>query len=155
MLTGDVVADLLGLVPLPREGGMWAQTWLDEDGSGIYFLMTPGSFSALHRLDRPELWHHYAGAPVNMLLLGPDPGRTSTFLLGDDLVAGQRPFYGVAPGVWMGARSAGDWSLVGTTMAPPYHEDGFELGVRDELAELFPNATEAIYSYLPRKPDDA
>ncbi len=35
------------------------------------YRMRPGDFSALHRLGGPELWHHYAGASVQMLLLEP------------------------------------------------------------------------------------
>ena len=119
-MTGDEVARLLGLAPMPIEGGRWTQTWRDEHGSAIYFLMQPGDFSAMHRLDGPELWHHYAGAAVQMLLLDQD-GQVNRPVLGDDLSAGQRPFVAVPAGVWMGARTTGDWSLVGTTMAPPFH----------------------------------
>ncbi len=147
MMTGPEVIELLNLKPLPHEGGQWAQTWLDDAGSGIYFLMQDGDFSALHRLRGPELWHHYGGAPVQMLLLDPEVESHSLFVLGDDLVTGQRPFYGVEPGVWMGARTMGEWSLVGTTMAPPYHSDGFELGSRDDLAREFPSATELIPAF--------
>ncbi len=151
-LTADDVIDLLGLVPLPAEGGYWAQTWLDAHGSGIYFLMRPGDFSAMHRLRGPELWHHYAGDPVTLLLLGPDDDAPSTDagntverrVLGDDLKADQRPFAAVAPGVWMGAATTGDWSLVGTTMAPAFDAADFELGDRAALQERYPEAAAEI-----------
>lgn len=146
-MTGAEVAELLGLAPLPSEGGMWARTWRDENSTAIYYLMQPGDFSALHRLDGPELWHHYAGHPVEMLLLEPD-GAARRLLLGDDLEAGERPFVAVPGGVWMGAGTTGDWSLVGTTMAPPYREDGFELGSFDELADLYPEAAYLIARYV-------
>ena len=146
-MTGAEVAELLGLAPLPSEGGMWARTWRDENGSAIYYLMQPDDFSALHRLDGPELWHHYAGDPVEMLLLEPDGGVRRP-LLGDDLAAGERPFVAVPGGVWMGAGTTGDWSLVGATMAPPYREEGFELGCFAELADLYPDATDLIARYV-------
>ncbi|MCE2530036.1 MAG: cupin domain-containing protein [Acidimicrobiia bacterium] len=146
-MTGAEVARLLGLAPLPSEGGMWAQTWRDESGTAIYYLMQPGDFSALHRLDGPELWHHYAGHPVEMLLLEPD-GGARRLLLGDDLAAGERPFVAVPGGVWMGAATTGDWSLVGTTMAPPYREEGFELGSFAELVDLYPDAAALIARYV-------
>ena len=146
-MTGAEVSRLLGLAPLPIEGGMWAQTWRDSDSSAIYYLMQPGDFSALHRLDGPELWHHYAGAPVEMLLLEPD-GSARLVLLGDDLAAGERPFVAAPAGVWMGAGTTGDWSLVGTTMAPPYREEGFELGSYAELVERYPDAAEMIARYV-------
>ena len=61
-MNADQVISLLGLEPLPAEGGMWTRIWLDDHGSAIYFLMRPGDFSAMHRLDAPEIWHHYLGA---------------------------------------------------------------------------------------------
>ncbi len=142
-MTADQVIDLLGLEPLPVEGGMWAQTWRDGHGSAIYFLLRPEDFSAMHRLDGPELWHHYAGAAVEMLLLFPD-GSVTRPVLGGDLAAGQRPMAAVPAGVWMGAATAGEWSLVGATMAPPYHEDGFEPGVLSDLAGRYPAAAADI-----------
>lgn len=146
-MTGSEVVDILGLSPLPVEGGMWARTWKDEHGSGIYYLLQPGDFSALHRLDAPELWHHYAGDPVQMLLLEPE-GRVRAPVLGDDLAAGQRPCVAVRTGVWMGARTAGDWSLVGATMAPPYREEGFELGEAADLVNRYPAAADQIRHYV-------
>ena len=86
-MTGGDVVGLLGLVPLGEEGGMWREVWRDEQSTAIYFLLQPGDFSAMHRLDGPELWHHYAGAAVEMLLLGPD-GSVEQPVLGDDLGAG-------------------------------------------------------------------
>ena len=126
---------------------MWARTWRDENGTAIYYLMQPDDFSALHRLDGPELWHHYAGDPVEMLLLEPD-GVVRRPLLGDDLAAGERPFVAVPGGVWMGAMTTGDWSLVGATMAPPYREEGFELGCYAELVALYPDAADSIALYV-------
>ncbi len=151
-MNAEDVADLLGLEPLAREGGRWAQTWRDRDSCAIYFLLAPGDFSALHRLDAPEMWHHYAGAPVAMLLLGGEP-LVARPILGDDLAAGQRPFVPVPIGVWMGAATTGEWSLVGTTMAPPFEEDGFELGTLDSLVEQYPSAAADIASYIrPEEP---
>ena len=146
-MTGAEVVALLGLSPLPVEGGMWARTWKDEHGSGIYYLLQPGDFSALHRLDATELWHHYAGDPVEMLLLEPG-GRVQAPILGDDLGAGQRPCVAVRAGVWMGARTVGDWSLVGATMAPPYRGEGFELGGAAELMDRYPAAADRIPRYV-------
>ncbi len=142
-MTGPEVAELLDLSPLPHEGGRWARTWKDDHSSAIYYLLQPDDFSAMHRLDGPELWHHYAGAAVEMLLLGPQ-GRVQCPVLGDDLVAGQRPLVAVPTGVWMGARTTGAWSLVGATMSPPYRDDAFELGCAADLVARFPEAADRI-----------
>lgn len=142
-MTGDEVTSLLGLEPLPDEGGMWAQTWRDEHGAAIYFLVRPTDFSAMHRLDIAELWHHYAGAPVAMLLLHPD-GSSERPMLGDDLAAGHRPIVGVPSGVWMGAETTGEWSLTGTTTAPPWEPECFHLGDPHLLAQAYPEAAADI-----------
>lgn len=150
-MTGAEVARLLGLEPLPLEGGLWSQIWRDEHGTAIYFLMRPGDFSAMHRLDITELWHHYAGAPVDMLLLEPG-GTTRRPVLGDELSNGQRPFVAVPAGVWMGAATLGEWSLVGTTMAPPFHQEGFELGRLEELVEQYPSVAADIAGLVRKEP---
>lgn len=137
------IIELLELEPLPEEGGRWKLAWIDERCGAIYYLMQPGDFSAMHRLTGPELWHFYAGSPVEMVLLDPD-GSVRRPTLGPDLVAGERPLQPVATGVWMGASTTGAWTLVGTTMAPPYDPAGFELGDRDELVAAYPAAADAI-----------
>ncbi len=135
--------ELLGLEPLAGEGGQWAQTWRDQHSSAIYFLLRPGDFSALHRLGGVELWHHYAGAAVEMLLLGSD-GKVFRPRLGDDLAAGERPVVPIEAGTWMAAGTTGDWSLVGTTMAPRFDDVSFELGERSTLSAAYPDAARDI-----------
>lgn len=142
-LTSGEVIDLLGLEPLPEEGGMFRQTWRSPHGTAIYFLLRPGDFSAMHRLTGPELWHHYAGATAPMLLLHPD-GSVGRPRLGDDLFAGERPVVAVEAGVWVGAETTGDWTLLGTTMAPAYDPDGFVLGHRESLMARYPEASDDI-----------
>ena len=142
MRASDIIG-LLGLELLPHEEGYFTETWRDEHSSAIYYVMRSGNFSAMHRQDRPELWHHYAGAAVEMLLLAPD-GSIATPTLGDDLGRGQRPCVAVPAGTWLGAATTGEWSLVGTTMAPPFEQEGFELGDGAELTASYPAAADAI-----------
>lgn len=138
-LRASDIVRILELEPLPSEGGMWVQSYRDDHSSAIYFLIQDGDFSAMHRLPGPEIWHFHAGAPAQMLLLFPD-GASLEPILGSDLASGQRPQVAVPPGVWQGASSTGDWSLLGTTMAPPYREDSFELGDGSLLGAHFPAA---------------
>jgi len=142
-LTPEQIVDLLELEPLSHEGGMFRRVWHNDYGSAIYFLLRPGDFSALHRLSGPELWHFYAGAPALLLLLHPD-GSIERHFLGADLLAGHRPLAPVEAGVWMGAETTGEWTLLGTTMAPPYDPEGFELADRDELVPDYPAAADDI-----------
>jgi predicted cupin superfamily sugar epimerase len=140
---GEQVAVLLGLEPLPDEGGLFRRTHLDAHSSAIYYLLLAPEFSALHRLGATETYHWYAGSPLRLLLLGPD-GRVDEPVLGPDVGDGQRPQVVVAAGTWQGSSSAGEWSLVGTTTAPPFDWAHFELGDRAGLAAAYPPAAVRI-----------
>ena len=100
---------ILGLEPLPDEGGMFRQMYKDGSGTAIYFMVADGDFSALHLLDAPEIYHWYGGAPLDLLLLGPD-GDAERVLVGPNLLEGQRPQVVVPAGVWQGSSSTGHWS---------------------------------------------
>ena len=140
---GERVAELLGLEPLPDEGGLFRRTFIDAHASAIYFLLIAPDFSALHRLTATEIYHWYAGSPLRLLLLG-GAGDVSEPVLGPDLAAGQRPQIVVPTDVWQGSSSTGAWSLVGTTTAPPFDWDGFELGERAALTAGYPEAAGRI-----------
>lgn len=142
-LQADDVASLLDLSPLPYEGGRWGQTWIDEHSSAIYYLLAPDDFSALHRLPSTELYHFYAGDPVELALLLPD-GSWHTAVLGSDLAAGQRPTTQVPAGTWQGSRTLGEWSLLGTTVAPPFTFQSLEMGEPAALRHTYPGAVQLI-----------
>ena len=142
-MTVEEIIALLALEPLPVEGGLYAVTHADQHGSAIHFLLRPPDFSALHRLTTAETYHHYAGAPVQLVLLHPD-GSVTRPVLGSDLAAGQRPQIRVPADVWQGSSSTGEWSLIGTTMAPPYDPAGVTFAGRDELLDRWPAAATDI-----------
>jgi predicted cupin superfamily sugar epimerase len=146
MLVGTTREELireLELAPLPVEGGMFCQTYKDEHSTAIYYLVGPGDFSGLHRLTYPEVFHFYAGAAARMLLLNPD-GSVEEPVLGVDFTAGERPQVVVSPGTWQGTETLGEWTLLGTTMAPGYTEECFELGDCRDLVEQYPAARKRI-----------
>ena len=58
-------------------------------GSALYFLVTPDAQIALHRIRSDQLYHHYFGDPLDVLMLFPD-GTDALVTIGDDLQAGQR-----------------------------------------------------------------
>ncbi|MFP5488106.1 MAG: cupin domain-containing protein [Acidimicrobiia bacterium] len=154
---GRRIIQLLGLEPIPIEGGLFHQTWrLVADrpipagtvvGTAIYAALTDDddSFSAMHRLDEVEIWHFYAGDPVELLLLHPD-GSVETPILGPDVLGGQQPQIVVPIGTWMGGAllDGGVFSLFGTTMAPGFTPGSFETGDRDELIAGWPSAADRI-----------
>lgn len=144
------VAALLGLEPLPDEGGRFRRMHIDAHSSAIYYLLVAPEFSALHRLRSTEVYHWHGGSPLRLLLLAPDGGVAEP-VLGPDLAAGQRPQLIVPAGIWQGASPDGEFSLVGTTMAPPFTRSDFELGIRADLTRAYPQARYRI-EHLTRSP---
>ncbi|MGH3898097.1 MAG: cupin domain-containing protein [Pseudonocardiaceae bacterium] len=140
---GERIARLLGLERLPREGGHFRRTYLDAYSSVIYFMLLAPDFSALHALDGVETYHWYAGSPLRLLLLHPG-GQIEQPVLGPDLAVGARPQCVVPAGVWQGSSPLGEWTLVGTTMAPAFDWSIFHLGRRAELLAGWPHAAPQI-----------
>ncbi|HJO41229.1 MAG: cupin domain-containing protein [Acidimicrobiales bacterium] len=142
--TAEEISDILDLEPLPLEGGMWTQTFKDKNSTGIYYLLSKNNFSAMHKLEATEIYHYYAGAPAQMLLLD-SVGKIEEPVLGADLDSGHRPQIIVESGVWQGSRTTGEWTLLGTTMAPPYSQEMFQLADREELLKGWPDIEQKIY----------
>lgn len=131
MTPAEIIA-ALGMQPHP-EGGWYVQTFRDNPTGGrghstaIYFLLERGQSSAWHRvIDAAEVWHHYAGASLELTVEGP-AGGLETMRLGSDILVGERPQAIVPANTWQTARSLGDWTLVGCTVAPGFDFKVFEL----------------------------
>ncbi|MEU8591854.1 cupin domain-containing protein [Streptomyces sp. NPDC048664] len=147
MTPDDLIAHY-GLEPIPREGGRFHRTWTGPprgdgraEGTAIVALLTgdPDDYSALHRLPTDEVWHHYLGDPLELLLLEPG-GATGTVLLGPDVLGGQHVQFTVPAGTWMGGRVAagGAWTLFGCTMAPGFTDETYEHGDAAALTARYP-----------------
>ena len=124
-LSADEVIRLLRLQPHP-EYGFYRETWRDAASTAIYFLLKAGQRSLWHRIPQAELWHHYAGDPLELSIATPGSAVVH-IVLGADLANGQQPQAVVAPGAWQSARSLGAWTLVGCTVAPPFDFATFEV----------------------------
>lgn len=170
-----------GLEPLPVEGGYFRVTWVSPQlwqepghgaspgshsvpprscGSVIYYLLTdePLGFSALHVLDTDEVYHFYAGDPVELYLFG-EAARSDTAIqsdtslqqvrrieLGTDFSAGQVP-QAVVPGdTIQGSRliGKGKWALLGTSMTPAYADSHFKIIYRKEMLDQYPDCRQII-----------
>ncbi|WP_433271764.1 cupin domain-containing protein [Actinosynnema sp. CS-041913] len=142
-MTPDEAVELLGLAELPVEGGHFGQSWRSVEASAIYYLLRAPEFSGLHRLTNLEIYAYHAGAPLRMLLLRPD-GTVEEPVVGLDLAAGQRPQIAVEPGVWQASEPAGDWSLVGTVVVPPYTDDVVTFAKAADLEPVYPTHAERI-----------
>jgi len=162
MLTADKIIALLNLKPHPEEGGYFVETYRSSEtisekalpsrykgvrsfGTAIYYLLTPETFSTMHRLQSDEIFHFYLGAPVEMLQLWPD-GSGRILILGTDIMNGMKPQVVIPKGVWQGARlfKDGKFALLGTTVSPGFDFSDYEFGHRDELVKSYPKFRELI-----------
>lgn len=139
--SAEEVIRRLGLAPLPKEGGFFRETYRSDlsvfvgdppvqrsAGTAIHYLLTPESFSSLHRLRFDEVYHFYSGDPVRLVLLSAE-GDLREVVLGRDLDRGQTCQAVASAGHWQGSRlmPGGRWALLGTTMAPGFAFADFEL----------------------------
>jgi len=165
----DAAKDLieaLGLSPLPIEGGYFAERYRSERTfedpslpaggpqsrhlySAIYYLLTPDTKSALHRLRSDEVFHFYFGDPVEQLQLYPD-GTSHIIHLGPNPLAGETPQFLVPAGVWQGSRliPGGRFALMGTMVVPGFDFADYEHGDLDTLRARYPDRADMVRQLL-------
>ena len=126
-MNAEALIAQLKLQPHP-EGGHFRESFRDDGVKGgrahstaIYFLLKAGERSRWHRVDAAEVWHFYRGAPLELRV-----GK-AIHILGPEIEKGQQPQLIVPPGEWQAARSLGDYTLVGCTVAPGFEFEKFEL----------------------------
>lgn len=152
----DEIKSLLHLQPHPREGGFFAETYRSAEtcvtsaggrslATAIYYLLTPKSFSEMHRLPGDEMFHFYLGDPVEMLQLYPG-GSSEIILLGADISRGMKLQHVVPRGTWQGShlRTGGSFALLGTTMSPGFAYEDYASGKAVDLLRQWPQQTEMI-----------
>jgi predicted cupin superfamily sugar epimerase len=143
-VTADEIIEHLQLRRHP-EGGWYAETWrapvdpnaprLRAAGSAIYYLLHGHEQSRWHRVDAGEIWHWYAGDPLQLSLYDqsgpagapPPEARIEHLRLGPDLRAGEAPQRLVPPGRWQRATCLGAFTLVGCTVSPAFEFERFEM----------------------------
>lgn len=132
-LTADDIVKIFDLAPHP-EGGFFKETFRDAGrapgerafSTAIYYLLRKEDSSAWHRVDASEVWHWYAGAPLELSIRSEGQDAIKS-ILGTDIKAGQVPQIVVPAHAWQSARPLGGWVLVGCTVAPGFEFEGFEL----------------------------
>ena len=155
-MTADEIKALLNLHPHPMEGGHFRRTYtsvgtvelprgIRPQGTAIYYLLEPGTFSEMHVLDSDEIFHFYLGDPVEMLQLHPDR-RSAFFTLGPELAAGQHVQLVVPAGVWQGTRLVGEGkvALLGCSVTPGFDFADYRSGSYADLAAKWPAEAERI-----------
>lgn len=162
--TPNDIIRLLGLSPLPREGGWYRETWkvtqssvlnpgdkVEPSATAIYYLLTAGQHSKLHQLPKPEIYFYHAGAPLELLLLDEDhfpDGRE--IVVGINLELGHVPQFEVPKGTIHGSRPLGNpgWSLVSTVMVPGFEPTDYKEPDTEYLCLKYPLFAHKIRSLV-------
>lgn len=150
----------LSLSPHP-EGGYFKETYRSLDiipvgtfGSrfggprsvctGILYLLEAGDFSAFHRIRSDEMWHFYAGGPLELHIL--HDAKHQVVRIGRDVHRGEHLQFVVPAGAWFAsAPSQGSaYSLLGCTVSPGFDFNDFEMANRSELVREFPAHADVI-----------
>lgn len=155
------LVDTYQLQPHP-EGGYYKETYRSKEtihpgslpdgftgtrnfSTAIYFLLIAGQFSAFHRIKSDELWHFYAGGPLQIFVIEP-AGEQYTILLGSDILNGQAMQAVVPAGCWFASRPLANEgaAFVGCTVSPGFDFEDFELAKAKELSKLYPQHQQLI-----------
>src|SRR5260370_9500224 len=130
------MVEALGLKPHP-EGGFYRETFrasaqvqsplhggARNASTAIYFLLPAGTFSALHRiLGSDEVWHFYAGDPLELYLL--ETAAARSIRLGPHLASGDVPQAVVPAGAFPAATAPGPrYTLFRFTVSSGFYLSG-------------------------------
>lgn len=156
--------DRLGLIPHP-EGGFYRETYRADEGiphqalpgrfsggrafsTAIYFLLTCENFSALHRIQQDEVWHHYDGDTLTVHVFDAE-GTYRPIRLGKDLASSPQTVVRVGALFGASVEPPGEYALVGCTVAPGFDFADFRLPTRAALLAEYPQHA-AIVTRLTR-----
>jgi len=165
LTTTDIIREF-NLEPLPGEGGYYRETYRSQSyfnddclpgeiqgrhafSTCIYYLITPDSFSHLHRLPSDEIWHFYLGDPVEQLQLFLN-GNGNLLTIGNDLGNGESPQVIVRELVWQGTKlkEGGQYALLGITMSPGFNFSDYEAGNVNQLINKYPGFKNEIIKLI-------
>lgn len=160
--SADYWINQLGLEPHP-EGGFYRQTYksgeeVPERGrvlyTSIYFLMTTGNISHLHRLQSDELWYFHAGDSLSVHMIH-ENGEYEEVRLGLNLEEGEVPQLLVPKNTIFGSSVLQEnaFALVGCMVSPGFEFEDFEMFTQEELLRDYPQHEDVIrlmaYEKLP------
>ncbi|MFC0400504.1 cupin domain-containing protein [Paraburkholderia rhizosphaerae] len=148
-----------GLLPHP-EGGYYRETYRATQtihrqenanerrsaSTAIYYMLCDGAHSAWHRLKSDEIWHFYAGEPLNVHVLD-GQGKLTTHRLGNTLTHPDTVFQAVVlAGDWFAAECEDpeSFAVVGCTVAPGFEFSEFEVADVGQLQVQYPAHRELI-----------
>ena len=120
-------------------------------GNILYFLVTPDASVQLHRIRSDQMYHHYLGEPLEVLLLYSD-GKHELRVIGPDLAAGMRPQLFIPGGTFHCARvrDGGEYALLATSVWIRAEPSDVEMGDVEKLSAAYPAAKADIASFASK-----
>ncbi len=97
----------------------------------IYFLLPSGELSRFHRVEHDEIWNHYEGDPLRLVLFD------GTAITEIEIGKGCDHYTAIVPaGVWQAAESTGEFTLVGCSVAPGFDFEDYRFMDESERVQL-------------------
>jgi predicted cupin superfamily sugar epimerase len=103
----------------------------------------------LHRIRSDQLYHHYLGDPLEVLMLFPE-GSGATATVGSDLESGMRPQLLVPGGTFHTSRltpGGVGYALLASTEWPGVEPPDVEHGDAEALMDAYPDFREEIRAF--------
>jgi len=166
-LTAERIMALLDLKPHPTCGFV-AETYRAQEripdealptayagsrpfASVLYFMVTVDAQIRLHRIRSDQMYHHYLGDPLEVLLLYPN-GTGEITIIGPDLVTGMRPQVLIPGGTFHTSRlqtlrAPTGFALLGTTEWPGFESADLELADPRKLIAAYPTLRREIEAF--------
>jgi uncharacterized protein len=162
-MTPEEIIKLFKMIPLPNEGGYYVETYRSDEkifslpdryigarnfSTAILYLITPSSFSKLHKVKSDEIFHFHLGDPVELLKID-ENGKAHTEILGSDILNNQEPQAIVTKNTWQGTKllPGGKFALLGCTVAPGFEFSDYQHGEKNALINQFPHLKDMIVKY--------
>ncbi|WP_109831945.1 cupin domain-containing protein [Reichenbachiella versicolor] len=155
------IVKTLDLLPHP-EGGFYKETYrssgiinpadlpdtITEErnySTCIYFLLTSENFSAFHKINQDEIWHHYKGGRLTLHMISPE-GVYSFVHIGKFISDGEVPQFVVPAGYYFAAEipEKDSYALCGCTVSPGFDFRDFSMPTRDNMLKLYPEHQDII-----------
>jgi predicted cupin superfamily sugar epimerase len=117
-------------------------------GSALYFMVTPDAPVWLHRIRNDQLYHHYLGDSIEVMMLHVD-GTTERVMVGPDLRAGQLVQLLIPGNTFHTTRVTGRrWFLGASTEWPGVEPADVEIGDVDMLAAKYPQVADDLRTFM-------
>jgi predicted cupin superfamily sugar epimerase len=116
--------------------------------TGIYYLLRGNEFSAFHRIKSDEMWHFYAGNPLNIYVID-HAGNFELITMGQNFNNGEVFQAVIRAGNWFAAQpvNVNGFSFMGCTVAPGFDFEDFELAKAEQLVEMYPQHADLIRQF--------